>query len=528
MASVAFLAGAMLLFSGAVPAAQGRLDALNALLSLPFIEISHFTASLAGGALLLLARALQRRLDAGWQLAMLLLALGAVLSVLKGWDVGEAGLLSLASLALLPMRRQFYRKSSLLAEPFSRAWMAAIAAVLLASVFLLFFAHAQAPYAQLSWWDFALHAEAPRSQRATTGAMALIALFALYRLLRPFSPPLARPDDAELAQARAIAERSTATYVNLALRGDKALLFSPAGDAFLMYGRRGRSWVAMGEPVGPEASSRELLWQFHNLCDRYDGWCVLFEIGDRWRPQCAELGLVLTPLGEEARVPLAGFTLDIPARKKMREVRSRLLRRGYRFRILSPAEVAAALPALANVSNAWLAAKHTAEKGFSNASFDLHYLCRFPAAVIESGTEIIAFANLWLGAGRNELSIDLMRHLPDAANGAMDLLFCELMLWGRSEGYRWFNLGMAPLSNLRAGPQDKLWPHIGTLIYRHGEHFYNFEGLRRYKAKFDPVWRPLYLASPGGLALPAVLIDVTALTAGSLAGIVSRRKAGAA
>lgn len=41
MASVAFLAGAMLLFSGAVPAAQGRLDALNALLSLPFIEISH-------------------------------------------------------------------------------------------------------------------------------------------------------------------------------------------------------------------------------------------------------------------------------------------------------------------------------------------------------------------------------------------------------------------------------------------------------------------------------------------------------
>jgi phosphatidylglycerol lysyltransferase len=105
----------------------------------------------------------------------------------------------------------------------------------------------------------------------------------------------------------------------------------------------------------------------------------------------------------------------------------------------------------------------------------------------------------------------------------MDLLFCELMLWGRGEGYRWFNLGMAPLADLDGRASDKLWPYIATLLYRHGEHFYNFAGLRRYKAKFDPVWRPLYLASPGGLALPAILIDVTALMAGSLSGVVSKR-----
>ena len=46
--------------------------------------------------------------------------------------------------------------------------------------------------------------------------------------------------------------------------------------------------------------------------------------------------------------------------------------------------------------------------------------------------------------------------------------------------------------------------------------------LRRYKAKFDPQWRPLYLASPGGVALPAILIDVATLVAGSLLGIVSK------
>jgi phosphatidylglycerol lysyltransferase len=527
VALLVFVAGTLLLFSGAVPAASGRLDALNRILALPFIEISHFAASLVGGALLLLARALQRRLDAGWQLALLLLALGAVLSVSKGEDFEEAGLLSLACLALLPLRKQFYRRSSLLGEAFTRAWTAAIAAVLLASLLLLFFANAQTPFAQLPWWDVALHAEAPRSQRATVGATALIALFALYRLLRPVRPPLLVPDAAALERARPIVEKSAATNANLALRGDKALLFSPAGDAFLMYGRRGRCWVALGEPIGPEQSARELVWQFHNLCDRFDGWCVLFEVGETWRSQCAELGLTLTPIGEEARIPLAEFTLDKLARKKLREVRSRLIRRGYHFRILCRDEVAAALPALQRISDAWLAAKNVAEKGFSNASFDRAYLSQFPVAIIESDSEIVAFANLWLGAGKDELSIDLMRHLPAAANGTMDLLFCELMLWGRSEGYRWFNLGMAPLSNLRAESQRDIWPYLGTLIYRHGEHFYNFEGLRRYKEKFQPVWRPLYLASPGGLALPAILLDVTALMAGSLSGIVSRHGASA-
>ena len=51
-------------------------------------------------------------------------------------------------------------------------------------------------------------------------------------------------------------------------------------------------------------------------------------------------------------------------------------------------------------------------------------------------------------AGKEELSIDLMRYVEEAPSGVMEYLFTELMLWGRKEGYRWFNLGMAPLSGL--------------------------------------------------------------------------------
>lgn len=522
LAGSAFVAGAVLLMSGALPAAVGRLTIVQRLVSLPVIEASHFVASLAGAALLVVARGLQRRLDAAWLIACGLLGTGALLSLLKGWDFEEASLLAVALAALLPVRRQFYRHSSLLDAAFSPAWMASITIVLGATAGLTLFAHRQAAWAVQPWWEFAWHAEASRSLRAAVGAVGLFMLFGLHRLIRPPPAEVTAPAGEELDRARPLVERSRWTYANLVYRADKSLLFSTAGDAFLMYGRQGRSWIAMGDPVGSAAGARELAWRFHDLSDRSDGWCVFFEVRPEHRALYAELGLSLTPLGEEARVDLARFSLETPAHRGLRQARARLLRGGWRFEILSPEVVPAMLPALAAISRAWLARKATHEKGFSNASFEGRYLSRFPIAVVRREGEIAAFANLWLGAGHEELSVDLMRHRPDAPSGTMDFLFAELLSWGRAEGYAWFNFGMAPLAGLQAQNDSPLWSRVGSFVYRHAEHFYNFDGLRRYKAKFDPQWTPLYLASPGGLALAPIIVDVTSLIAGGLGGVVSR------
>lgn len=273
---------------------------------------------------------------------------------------------------------------------------------------------------------------------------------------------------------------------------------------------------------------RELAWRFRELADRHDGWCVFFEVGPQWRALYAELGLALTPLGEEARVDLAAFRLDSHAHRDLRQACAKLARRGLRFEVVARERVPALMPALEDISRAWLERKATSEKRFSNASFDATYLSRFPAAVVRRGDEIVAFANLWLGAGGEELSVDLMRHHPTAPNGAMDMLFAELFRWGHAQGYRWFNFGMAPLAGMDAVEQATLWSRVGQFIYRHAEHFYNFEGLRRYKDKFGPVWTARYLASTGGLVLAPVLLDVTALIAGGFADIVVKRRGRAA
>ena len=137
------------------------------------------------------------------------------------------------------------------------------------------------------------------------------------------------------------------------------------------------------------------------------------------------------------------------------------------------------------------------------------------------GERIVAFANIWRGGDAGELSIDLMRHVRDAPNGIMEYLFLELMLWGKEQGYERFTLGMVPLAGLERRRLAPLWAQAGAFLFRHGEHFYNFQGLLRFKAKFDPVWEPRYLAAPGGFALPRVLGDVALLISGGVLGLVT-------
>ena len=67
-----------------------------------------------------------------------------------------------------------------------------------------------------------------------------------------------------------------------------------------MYGVQGRSWVAMGEPIGLAAERLELLWRFRERCDLWGGRTVFYEIGPEVMPDLVELGLTFYKLGEQA------------------------------------------------------------------------------------------------------------------------------------------------------------------------------------------------------------------------------------
>jgi phosphatidylglycerol lysyltransferase len=521
-AIVTFAAGVLLLFSGATPASRARVELVERLVPLPVLEAAHFLASVVGVALLLLARAIQQRLDAGYALTIAGLAAGAVFSLAKGLDWEEAALLTALLLALLPCRRFFYRRSSLLAQSFTPAWTTGIVLALLGTGFLLLLAYRHVEYSRDLWWQFELDADAPRSLRALVGGAGLVGFFALLRLLRPAPPALPPSTPADLARASTIVRGAPRCSAHLALLGDKQLLFHDSGPAFVMYGVSGRSWVAMGDPVGPPELRRELAWRFHEVADAHGGVTVFYEVGAEDLPVYLDLGLSLRKLGEEGRVRVADFSLEGGARKGLRQTLRRMEREGAAFEVLPAPEVPPLLDELAAVSDAWLAGKNTREKRFSLGRFDRTYLSHTPLALVRRRGRIVAFANVWAPDARDEYSVDLMRHDEHAPAGVMDFLFTELLRWGQKQGYAWFSLGMAPLSGFEHHRLAPLWNRLGALLFRHGENLYNFRGLRAFKEKFDPVWEPRYLASPGGLALPLVLTQISVLISGGVTGMVRK------
>jgi phosphatidylglycerol lysyltransferase len=523
-AGLTLVSGAVLLFSGATAVLPGRLELLSDLLPLPVLEISHFLNSVIGMSLLILARGLQRRLDAAYWLTLVLLVAGAVASLLKGIDYEEAGLLILLAVALAPAHRLFYRRASLFEMTFSFGWLLACATVLGCTVWLVLFSYQHVEYRNDLWWQFSFyHGNAPRALRALVGATGVAFLFALTTLIRSARPRPTLPTDAELARAMPLIKQFHSAQAHLALMGDKSLLFDPEGKAFIMYGIEGRSWVAMGDPVGNDDRARqELVWTFRELCERGGGWPVFYQANPADLDLYLEVGMSLLKIGEEARVRLAQFSLDGKSKKVLRNTVNKLMREGMRLEIVPTEQVPALLPQLKAISDAWLREKRVREKGFSLGAFDERYLSRTPLAIVRQDDKPVAFANLFLTESMEEASVDLMRYLPDAPPGLMDYLFVELMQWSKTQGYRWFNLGMAPLSGLQSRRQAPLWNRFGALIFGRGERFYNFQGLHRYKDKFDPEWEPRYLAAPGGIALPVVLTNVASLISGGLSGVVRR------
>lgn len=522
LALATFVSGVILLVSGATPAIGTRLAALDRVLPLGIIEVSHFLSSLVGSGLIVLAWALRRRLDAAWGLAVALLALGVLASLTKGLDWEEALVLASVLGLLLPSRRAFYRRASLLAEPFEPGWIVAVACVIGATIWLGLFSYRHVEYRADLWWAFTRNGDAPRFLRASVGALSGLLVFGLSRLLRQAEHEPELPGEEELRRASAVVRTSPDPSGYLALLGDKSLLFSPSGRGFVMYAVEGRSWVAMGDPIGPPEDQAELAWSFRVLTDRHGAWPVFYQVRTESLPTYIDLGLSLVKLGEEAVVPLATFSLDGGERKGLRRAHREVERLGVGVEVIPPDELGAVLPALRAVSDEWLASKSVREKGFSLGRFDEAYLRNFPVAVARHEGRIVAFSNLWPGAPGTELTVDLMRYGAAAPRGVMDYLFIEVMLWGRANGFAAFGLGMAPMSGLQDRALATFWNRAGAYLFAHGEHFYNFQGLRQYKEKYHPQWRPRYLASPGGLALPRILANVATLISGGIRGLVQK------
>jgi phosphatidylglycerol lysyltransferase len=506
---LAFVIGVMLVVSGATPTYNFRLSLLARYVPLWALEASSFLGAILGVVFLFLTRGLFSRRNGAWRLAVAATLASFVFSLVKGLAFGEVALLASFLTLLIESRRQFARPTSLFDQPFTWGWFAAVGAILAASLGVFWLAFHNGAGHLGDWWSFTFDAQGPRALRAVMGAVLSAGGFALWQLMRAPSGRVTPPDAATLRAAVDAVAAHGRPEAAMALMGDKALMTSASGRALLMYGKRGRSWIALYDPIGPREEWRELVERFVRLAADHGGRANFYQTRPESLSFYLDLGFTAMKLGEEAVVDLAAFTLKGGAFKSLRYALKRGETDGLTFEMLPPDAVLGRLDDLAAISNAWLEARRVDEKGFSVAAFEPGFLsCQRVLLMREQGRPV-AFASVMTAGG--EASLGLLRHGQLASPVAMECLMTQLAVALRDQGFAHFSLGAAPLAGVTPAPLHTRWSRMAALLWRHGNRFYNFQGLRAFKNKLNPTWEPRYLVSSGAIGPYMALADAAAL-----------------
>ena len=527
-ALLALAAGVMLLASGATPSEPVRFMRLIQITPVYLIEAAHFLSSILGLALVLLAFGLRARLDAAWAATIAVLLLAATLALLKGFNWEETAALIALAVALAPFHGAFPRKSALTRMEITPGWLVSAFCVLVGVGLLGLWSFQHSDYADRPWWRVMVDADAERAIRAWAGAALALFAIGVWRLFASAAtPPVVGEADPDFQRVRAILAQAEAAEPssNLALLGDKRFLFSASGESFLMFGVRGRTWLAIGPPVGRRDERMELMWRFRELADSHAARPGFYGLGADDLPEAVELGFSIQKVGESAAVPLDTFSIEGRKRGNLRRAWRKAAEEGATFQIVQGDELGSLLPELQAISDEWLANHAGGEKGFTMGAFLPRYVAEFPMAVVREHGRPVAFATLWTTAARSAFSMDLMRYANSAPKNIMDYLFVELIAWGRAQGYQAFEFGMAPLSGLEDRPLAPIMSRVGNLLFERGEEIYNFQGVRRFKGKYDPLWQPRYIAGPHRWLIPILMADVGLLASGGAASLAKRPSA---
>ncbi len=506
--------GVLMIMSSASPAIHARLVLMEQYVPLPLVELGQLAAALAGLLLLVLARGLARGYASAYKLTLTLLLLAGFASLLKGLDWEETVVLGTIGIAAWSQSAIFDRASG--GDWLEWADLGLGFAALLAFVIFGTFSHHVGAEAFERWTSIGYRLQTARFLRTAASMLLVVSAATLYVLIRTpvhFEPP----DEDEIQRTlSAHATYGSGTTPIMVAVGDKSVFFDgPRG--FCLYRTIGPYLTVFSDPIVRSPADRtafmEALFAFAANLDRRP---LFYQISLEWIPLLHDRGYHFFKLGEEAHVHLDRLTLEGHAGKLTRQILRRAERDGLTFRVMEPTEVAQRMDELADISSGWLLAKEVVERQFSIGYFTPEYLRRFPCAIVEArdGGRMLAFANLLEGPRHEELSVDLMRYRTDGP-GVMDFLLLSIMLHGKAVGYRTFNLGMAPLASVGEHRGARIGERLAGLLFRRGDHWYNFQGVRFYKQKFDPEWVPRYMAYQSGIEWPVALANVSALIAGS-------------
>jgi lysylphosphatidylglycerol synthetase-like protein (DUF2156 family) len=554
VATLVALVGILDIVSALVPVGvRGKLHPYLGYVPLGVSAAAGALVALSGIGLLLLARGLRRGHRLAWSISVAVIALTALLHLLRQGQVLST-LASIVVLAALVSARDSFRAR--FDPPAVRTALltllgGAVGVPILATLLLELGTHIDSDHHPISWSTAFVAAterlvgitSVPLPHRVDVffdpAELAIglgIAAFALLIGLRPvaarrrarLSPDHPAVSAAEgrdgtaagaetrertrsLQQAREIVQRRGAgTLDYFALRGDKQHFFDR--DGLVAYAVHSGVCLVSPDPIG-ESGEREALWAaFRRYADEH-GWSVaVLGASQEWLPVYEASGMRDLYIGDEAVVDVRTLSLEGGAKKGLRQAVNRIAKYGYTISFHDPAKVDPDLTeALREVMVK--SRRGGVERGFSmtlGRIFDPCDTGLLLAVAHGPGEEAppVAFCQFVPAPGIEGYSLDLMRRDPgDHPNGLLDFILVRTMEHLKEAGYRGLGLNFAMMRAVLAGEgEDRLSTRVERFVLKRMSDSMQIESLWRFNAKFDPEWLPRYVVwDSAEQSLPAAL-----------------------
>jgi lysylphosphatidylglycerol synthetase-like protein (DUF2156 family) len=326
----------------------------------------------------------------------------------------------------------------------------------------------------------------------------------------------------------------------------------PDGAGLVHYRLVNKVAVVLGDPVCAPETGEQVTQSFLDVCARHHWRVAFYQASPAYLATYHALRLRAWKMGEEAILSPQTFTLQGSAMANVRTSARRAERDAVRiswYEGVPPSEV---MQQLEQVSSAWLehkASSHAAETGFSTGRLDeviesaewadaiAHLSVPFhnsPRAVprlvtgvatTSAGTAcaFVTFTPIYGGVTLETTtpgnqssgqgwgwSLDLMRRVPDAPPGVMELLLVRALERFQSCGAHVVSFGLVALADTsqEMTPVERKLVSLATdglHLMEHRETLFNF------KQKFQPSWQSRYLVTNTTLALPKIALAVLRL-----------------
>lgn len=462
--------------------------------------IAHFPSILLGFSLLIMGRGVAARVKRAYYPTLLLLATTIIYASFNEFSLVTIGYFVLILLMVLVAKSELHREQLV----YSWEWLTVDGLIygVLTLLYLIIgiynlpnFSHRLGHTHSHKFVSFLLFPSEKIWLSGFLAIMLVIAFLSLFtRYLKGASKKVGQPLDSQLAEQILTTYGGTIDSELIFLKDKEMYVYYEQEEptVFLQFRTINNKCIVMGNPSGKKADFPKACKQFIFDCDVLGYLPVFYEVNEDTVLTMHEFGYDFIKMGEEALVDLTTFTLSGKKQRGTRAVFNKITKDGYTFDVIQPPFTTEQLLELREISDSWLAGRK--EKGFSLGFFDEDYLQRNPIAIVRNqAQQIVSFANIIPTYTTESATIDLMRHHKELApSGSMDFLFIHLFTYLNEQGIHYFNLGMAPLSNVGQYRSSFLQERIAALVYEFGSELYSFQGLREYKAKFATIWNPRY------------------------------------